>query len=331
MDDATSDDRGGSKSGTGVGQPIQWVLLTGNRFAIAAVLSAALGSSYLLLSISGAAPLVDTQPLFYVFSGLISGNFTLITVVVSINQLVLSRELRTPGQLESEIERTTDFREEVEAVTNRTAPAEPAGFLRLVAESTRRDAQRLGGLSVGSVPADARDEIDEITTEITDEFDRIDAHIEASADGIFNTLSMMLETNFAHEIQRLESVQRTHGEDIPATVDEAISDVRDRLREMDIARQYFKSMYLQVELSRLSRYLLYAGVPAVGTAIATLFVMTVAAGPPFGEPVRVVLFPVTVAVGVFPLALLFAYILRTATVTERTAAITPFTTPEQEP
>ncbi|WP_254612515.1 hypothetical protein [Haloterrigena gelatinilytica] len=52
--------------------------------------------------------------------------------------------------------------------------------------------------------------------------------------------------------------------------------------------------------------------------------------PPFAARVQAVFFPLAVTIGVFPLALLFAYILRTATVTERTAAITPFTTPEQE-
>ncbi|WP_440006920.1 hypothetical protein [Halomicrococcus sp. SG-WS-1] len=35
-------------------------------------------------------------------------------------------------------------------------------------------------------------------------------------------------------------------------------------------------------------------------------------------------------VGLLPLSILFSYILRTATVTERTAAAIPFTTPEQE-
>lgn len=330
MDESTSGDGGELEPDTAMGRATRWLLLTGNRFAIAGLVAAAFGLANLALSIAAIAPLTDTQPLFYAFSGLISGNFTLVTVVVSINQLVLSRELRTPGELESEIEQTTDYRERVEAVTNRTAPAEPAGFLRLIVESTRQDAQRLGGLAVGGLPADARDEIDDVVTGITDEFDRIDGHIEGSTSGIFETLSMMLETNFAHEIQRLEEIRRTYGDDIPAAVDEAIGDVRDRLREMDIARQYFKTMYLQVELSRLSRYLLYAGVPAVGTAIAALFVLTAATGPPFGRAVRSVLFPVTVAVGVFPLALLFAYILRTATVTERTAAIMPFTTPEQE-
>ncbi|QLK25226.2 hypothetical protein HYG81_14155 [Natrinema zhouii] len=323
-------DGAGPESETETGRLKQWLLLDGNRFAIAASIAATFGAASLLLSISGLAPIADAQPLFYAFSGLISGNFTLITVVVSINQLLLSQELKSPGELESEIQQTVDYREEVEAVSNRTAPAEPSGFLRLVVESARRDAQRLGGTTVGSLPADTRDEIDEIVTELTDEFDRIDGLVEESDSGIFNTLSTTLETNFAHEIQRLETARRAHGDEIPAKTDDAIDDLLDRLREMDIARQYFKSVYLQVELSRLSRYLFYAGVPAVGTAIAALFVMTVASGPPFGRPVRAVLFPLAIAVGVFPLTLLLSYILRTATVTERTAAITPFTTPEQE-
>ena len=43
-----------------------------------------------------------------------------------------------------------------------------------------------------------------------------------------------------------------------------------------------------------------------------------------------VLVPVTLAVGLLPLAILGSFILRTATVTRLTAATLPFTTPEQE-
>ncbi|ELY69535.1 hypothetical protein [Natrinema versiforme] len=330
MVDSRSDGRAKPASETRRGRFKQWLLLDGDRFVIAAGVAAAFGITYVAFSIAGVAPIADTQPLFYAFSGLISGNFTLITVVVSINQLLLSQELQSPGELESEIEDTVDYREEVEAVSNRPAPAEPSGFLRLVVESARRDAQRLGGAAVDGLSADAREEIDEIVTDLTGEFDRIDGLVAESDAGIFNTLSTMLETNFAHEIQRLEEFRRARGDESAADTDEAIDDLLNRLRELDIARQYFKSVYLQVELSRLSRSLFYAGIPAVGTAIAALFVMTVPSGPPFGRTVRAVVFPIVVAVGVFPLAVLFSYILRTATVTERTAAITPFTTPEQE-
>ncbi|WP_216087248.1 hypothetical protein [Halopiger xanaduensis] len=270
------------------------------------------------------------QSLFYVFSGLISGNFTLITVVVSINQLVLSQELQSPGELESEISETVDYREEVEAVADRPAPAEPAGFLRLVMESARQDVQRLGGLSANTLPDDAAAEIDEIVADLTGEFDRIDGLVQESDSGIFQTLSTTLETNFADQIHRLETVRWEYESAIPDETDAAIDDVLDRLREIDIARQYFKSMYLQVELSRLSRYLFYAGIPAVAVAVGSLFVLTTTSGPPFATRVQFVVFPTAVTIGTFPLLLLFAYILRTATVTERTAAITPFTTPEQE-
>ncbi|QCS42912.1 hypothetical protein [Natrinema versiforme] len=327
---STSEDEAKPVSDTATARLKQWLLLDGDRFVIAAAIAAAFGIAYVALSIVGIAPIANGQPLFYAFSGLISGNFTLITVVVSINQLLLSQELQSPGELESEIEDTVDYREEVEAVSNQTAPAEPSGFLRLVVESARRDAQRLGGTAIDDLSADGRDEVDEIVTDLTNEFDRIDGLVAESGSGIFNTLSTMLETNFAHEIQRLEEFRRAHGDEMSADTDDAIDDLLNRLREMDIARQYFKSVYLQVELSRLSRYLFYAGIPAVGTAIAALFVMTVATGPPFGRPVRAVVFPIAVAVGVLPLTILFSYILRTATVTERTAAITPFTTPEQE-
>lgn len=325
---STSEDEAKPASATVTGRIKQWLLLDGNRFAIASIFAVVFGLVYLVLSTSGIAPLADMQPLYYLFSGLITGNFTLITVVVSINQLVLSQELESPGQLQSEIERTVDYRETIEEVTNRTAPAEPSGFLRLVVESARQDVQRLGGTAVNTLPADARGEIDEIVTDLTDEFDRIDRLVEESESGVFNTLSTTLEVNFAHEIQRLSEFRRVYADDISAEVDEEIDETLDRLREIDIARQYFKSMYLQVELSRLSRYLFYSGIPAVGVALAALFVMTTLSDLPFAEPAQTVVFPITVMVGMLPLTLLFSYILRTATVTERTAAITPFTTPE---
>ncbi|MDF9746552.1 hypothetical protein [Natrinema salsiterrestre] len=328
MDDSSSGIAERSRITTGAGE--RWLFLEGNRFAIAAAVAAAFGTFFLALTMANVAPLTDPQPLFYAFSALISGNLTLITVVASINQLLLSRELQSPGELQSEIEATVEFRRDVEAVTNRAAPAEPSGFLRLVVESARQDAQRLGGTAAGTLPAEVYDEVEDIVAELTDEFDRIDELIQESDTGIFNTLSTMLGTNFAYEIRRLEEVRQAHDASLTEETNAAIDDILDRLRELDIARQYFKSVYLQVELSRLSRYLFYAGLPAVGVVIATLFVLSVSDPTRFGQSVRVVLFPIVVTVGTLPLSLLFSYILRLMTVTERTAAITPFTTPEQE-
>ncbi|WP_254763862.1 hypothetical protein [Natrinema marinum] len=120
---SSSDTDADEHSRTTIGRLEQWLLLNGNRFVIAIGVAVTFGIAYLALTMANVAPLTETQPLFYALSGLVSGNMTLITVVVSSNQLLLSRELQTPDELESEIEATVDYRREVEAVTNRAAPS----------------------------------------------------------------------------------------------------------------------------------------------------------------------------------------------------------------
>lgn len=160
--------------------------------------------------------------------------------------------------------------------------------------------------------------------------DRVDALLEESDTGTFSVLSVMLETNYAEQINRLRVVRAEHGADLPDALDESIDDLIDRIQEIDVARQYFKAVYLQQELSSLSRSLLYAGLPAVAVAIAALLALTV----PTNEPQATVGFRLlaggALTVGLVPLAILGSFILRTATVTRLTAATLPFTTPEQE-
>jgi len=94
-----------------------------------------------------------------------------------------------------------------------------------------------------------------------------------------------------------------------------------------MARQYFKSLYLQEELSSLSRVLLYAGFPAEVALVLALLGFTAAEGTALTHYSNV-LMPVVVGIAFLPLALLLAFIVRIATVTERTAATIPFTTPK---
>lgn len=309
---------------------VDWVLLYGNRQLVAAGLTAGFAASFAAFVLLGLVPLVETQALFYAYSGLIAGNLTLITVVVSINQLLLSRELQSPDELRSQIEGVVDYREEVEAATGEIAPVKPLGFLRLLLEATREEAQRLGGFARDGVVASGHDEIDDVVTGLTDRIDRIDGLLVESRTDTFSVLSLLLETNYAEQIRRLRRLQAAHGADFAEEVHESIDDLVDRLREIDVARQYFKSIYLQQELSTLSRVLLYAGLPAVGVALVSLLALTVPADRP-GLTVDLRLFvPVTFTIGLVPLATLCSYVLRAASVTKLTAATLPFTTPEQE-
>lgn len=309
---------------------IDWLLLDGDRLHIAVVGSMIPLVAFALLELVGVVPLQRSGGLSYLFGGFVSGNLTLVTVVVSINQLLLSQELQTPGELRSQIERVIEYRNEVEDAAGRIAPVEPLAFLRLLVENTRQEAQRLGGLSFDGIPQAAHEEIDDLVDNVTEHMDHVDDLLQRSGTGTFDVLSVTLTTNYARQINRIRQLRSAHGEELPDVVMDSIDRLVDRFQDVDVARQYFKSIYLQDELSSLSRVLLYAGGLAEVVAGAVLLSFTASSGSPLPRPALLVVLPVAVAVCFLPLALLASFVLRIATVTKRTVATLPFTTPEQE-
>ncbi|WP_227353020.1 hypothetical protein [Haladaptatus salinisoli] len=307
----------------------RWFLLDGNRLTVAALGVAFFVVVVALLEVGGAVPLENRQPLFYIFSSLISGNLTLITVVVSINQLLLSRELKSPGELRSQIDSIVEYRTKVEESAGEVAPVQPLGFLKLLFQNTRQEAQRIGGLVIER-ESEARDEVESLVTPLTEHLDEVDKTLDDPEMTTFEVLSVTLTTNYANEINRVRRIRSAYEDDLPPHVYDALGRLVDHLQRIDIARQYFKSVYLQSELSSLSRVLFYAGIPAEAISVAALLTFTKTAGGALQPALERLLLPVVVGVGFLPLAVLFAFILRTATVTQRTTATIPFTTMEQE-
>lgn len=60
--------------------------------------------------------------MFYALSGLIAGNLALISIVIAIDQLVLSRELITLGERLETTEDVSAFRDRVAETTNEDVP-----------------------------------------------------------------------------------------------------------------------------------------------------------------------------------------------------------------
>ncbi|MFC7155921.1 hypothetical protein ACFQPA_10690 [Halomarina halobia] len=309
---------------------IEWTLLEGDRAVVAAGVLAFVLAAVGAIELLDVATLSDRQPLYYLFSALLGGNLTLITVVISINQLLLSRELKSPGELRTEIDDVIEYRRDVERTAERdVAPVKPSEFLDFLLQNARRQAQVLGGLSVGVGAERAWWEISDLVTTITDRTDEIDRQLNGADDGIFGALSTTLRTNYAEQMHRARRIRAAYGDALPEETLEALDDTVERLQELDIARQYFKNLYLQDELSRLSRILLYAGIPAEVVAVGVLLAFTTPPDATTTASLDVVL-PLAVTIGFAPLAILVSFILRTATVTQRTVATVPFTTPEQE-
>lgn len=316
--------------GVSIREGREWVLLDGHRFVVAGLVAVGVLAFVTAISVSRLAPLRSVQPFFYLFSGLLGGNITLVTVVVAINQLLLSRELNRPGDLRSQIEATVDYRQDVGDEVGRVPPVDPPGFLRVLAEDTGEQARAVGSLAERHADEAVAAEIGDVVARVTDHLDRVDALVEQSGTSTFDVLSATIKTSYAPAIYDLDRIRSQQADDLPPAVDEAIDGLVDRLEKIDVARQYFKTVFLQEELAALSRHLFYVGIPAVAALAGGLFLFTAPGGASIPRPQLALLLPAIVGLGFLPLAVLFAYILRIATVARRTAAVLPFTTPTQD-
>lgn len=319
--------RGLWKLGT---QPVRWFTLVGDRIVVAAGLTLAFAVFVAAIAAAGVVATLESRRLVYLFQGIAAANVTLVTIVVSVNQLVLSRELNAPGELRGRIDNVTEYRETVEETTHRSpVPITPSKFLAVLLDGTRETAQQLGGvveeLDEGRHTAAVKAFVDDLT----EDMDQNRAQLERSQMGIFSALASMLETDFSRHLHEAYRLKTVYEDELPSEAHDLLDEECRSLYQLDIARQYFRSIYFQSELAQFSRSLLYVGLPAVGSALLFLFVYTAAAAPPIPVAILGYLVPAAVVVGFTPFAVLFSYILRIAMVAQQTVAITPFSTPDK--
>lgn len=305
--------------------PIRWLFIDGHRLVVAGVL---LLVTYLVLLVANAVigPIAqeETSPIFYLFSALVGGNFTLVTIVISVSQLVISRQLGTPGQIRSQIQATNSFREDIEESSGvDVAPVTPTEFLHLLLQSAAEQTRVLTDAADGR-EGEAWDELTDAVDQLAGHVGRVESELRESGVSIVSALAVTLDTNYSSDIYELRRLRVSHAEEYSEEALECLDLLVARLQQIDVGRQYIKTLYMQDELSELSRALLYVGVPAL---LASAFMLRAFAVGFEALPADVLFtwVPVATTISLAPLLVLFAYILRVTTVARRTIAITPFT------
>lgn len=306
----------------------EYVIVDGDRYLLGAALVALAITPLAALEAADVYTVDEARtPLFYLYSTLAASNVTLITIVVSINQLVLSRELRSPGELETEMTAAEEFRSDVQAETDRlVVPEDPADFLEILVSNTRDDLLEIvdacHGLDATTLSGDVDEFADTLEPELATTLDEL----EATGTGVFPALATILDANFSTQINYVRWFVRANEDAMPEDLTARLEDLEAELEQLDVARQYFKTVYITQELADLSRLMLSTGLVAVVVSL-TLIVLSSFYAAPLPPLVRPVLVPATVAVALVPLTLLVTHVLRIATVARRTAAITPFLSP----
>jgi hypothetical protein len=311
---------------------VGWLLLDADRRVVAGVVLAAFFAVFVVLGALdpvGLRNAVETSdPVETLFQALVTAIVTGVTLVVTINQLVLSQELGAVGDQRDRMDGAMAFRRDVEDLLDEpVAPAEPASFLRAVVDESRSRAERLRE----SIPEDADDRLGE---RVDGYVDSLGAEATATSDGLadaeFGTFAVLrpaLDYDYSRRLHEARRLKAEHEDALGAAGRDVVDDVIEALELFGPAREHIKTLYFQWELIDLSRTVLYASVPALAVTVATILYAAdpaTFAGVTLGVADLVWVVSAATTVALVPFVVLLSYVLRIATVAKRTLAIGPF-------
>lgn len=332
MDDA--DDRiatAGSDLGARDGATarlLEWLLVDGNRLFLAAGFSATVFLLLFGLHELGLVGFLNDDSVTRLAGGMTAGTFSLVTIVVSINQLILSREFGAAGEIRERLGGVLEYREEVESLADvSAAPASPSRFFELLVAVVQHRATRL----LESIEDRAGDGSGDRGAALAaryartarEDANRIEEALDAAEFGTFQALSAVVDYDHGWYLYAARHLLNEHGESLPPEATAAIEDLQEAFGQFGVAQSHFKTTYMQRELTRFSQLVLAVGVPATLAAVLVGLLYATPTGsavdPAYLPPVASALIAVVFA----PLGLLTTYILRTATVIRRTASVGP--------
>ncbi|WP_227353370.1 hypothetical protein [Haladaptatus salinisoli] len=309
-----------------------WVLMEANRWLVAGVILVAFFLALVVLGIADPSPLEQyigpgDDPVDTTFQGFIGAIITGVTLVVTLNQLVLSQELGPVGDQRTRMEGAMEFRRDVEEVLGlRTAPPEPAAFMRSLMEETQNRANALADAVEESRDEDLKEEIRSYVDGLSANADEVSETLENTQFGTFDVLSAILNFNYSWKIFVARRIRNEHEDAITEEVDEAFDDIIESLNFFGPSREHFKTLYFQWEFVNLSRAMLYTAIPALVVTVAMInyFDARAVPGATVGISNDVLVLSLATTIAVVPFVILLSYILRIATVAKRTLSIGPF-------
>lgn len=311
----------------------RWVLLDGNRWALAGLLAGFLFVLLLALGVVDGGVRQATRagdPIETVFAGLVTGIITGVTLVVTIDQLVLSQQLGPLGEQREQLDDSLQFRREVERLVGDTSPAEPGAFIGALVETTDNRAAALRD-AVG----DGNEELQVAIATFVADHERDSAAVRDRHDARFlrfGALRAALEYDYAYRVHEARRIRREFGEQMTDEQRRVMDELIDALRFLGPAREHIRGLYFQAELVKLSRVILTAAVPALGIALAAVLFLDAGdvPGATLGVENLLLVVSAAVTVAVVPFLILVSYVLRIVTITERTLATGEFVLREEE-
>jgi hypothetical protein len=305
---------------------VRWVLLEANRLAVTGALLTFVFVSFILLgmiwTIEMQTVLTETSAVQTLLNTLLSGMILLVSIVVSINSIVLSHDMVSVSSQEDRVRGASDFRWDLSEHTRADEnPSQPTAFLKVMSRTISERAQALDDDLVDSEHA-AIDELRRHAASVTESADRL-ADVEKTGGAEFAVLWKGMEFEYGTQMERTRSLKSTHYGDSSGDVPERLDRLLEAFELFATGKEYFKTLYYTEEVSKLSQTLLVISLPAILINATTILAINARVLPDFwllGIPPLQTFVAAAFTVSLAPYLVLTAYMLRLSTVARLTAS-----------
>ncbi|WP_135806098.1 hypothetical protein [Halorussus marinus] len=307
----------------------RWLLLDANRWTVVGLLT---GSVFVLTVLVGTFGPVSAQRFLArgtspgsVLVELMKTIVSVVTIVLSINQLALSPELGPVGDQRERLADTMELRRDSEDLLDRpTSPLAPGQYLDDLVSALREQGVELAASVDGS--PELQSELASFARELAAEADGVNDELAEATFGEFEAVAAVMDLDTSGKIERLRRVRIEYDDKLGDDERAAIEEMVDTIELFVTARGFLKTTYVRTEYINFSRALLYVGLPTLFvTYLATqIYDPGVFPGATLGVENRLWFVAAATTVSLIPFATLVSYVGRLATVSQSTLFMGPF-------
>ena len=308
----------------------RWFLLDANRWIVTALLLLGTFVAIVLVGTFGPVPVES-----FLTEGINPGAalvellktiVSVVVIVLSINQLVLSPGLGPAGNQRTRYEDAMDLRKRVEDHTGaRVSPSSPARFFRVLAGEMLDRTDQLERTVEGADGALQR-EVETYATGVRTEGEYLHRTLGEDRFGAFEVIPTLMRFGISEKVRNLREIRERYDDRLAERHRAAIDELDDLLELFTIAREYIKTVYIRSEYIDLSQGLLYIGLPSlvVTYCAAQIYAPDAFRGTAFGVSTELLFVAGAVTVALAPFVLLIAYVFRLAALSRSTLFVGPF-------
>lgn len=306
-----------------------WILVDANRWMIIALLAVLVFAATVIVGAFGPWSqqqyLIEETSIGNAYVDLQSAVITIIALVLTVNQLVLSPDMGPISRQRKRLEDTMAHRIRTENVAG-TSPTEPSKFLAELTTATRSQARNLRSAVSDADDPELRGQIEEYVDDVTEEADRISDALAGQRFGRIEMLGAAIHYDTAKNIHQLRQLENEYSRSLSVIQQKAFDDMDNVLGLFAISREYFRTLYIRTEFIQFSRGIIYTGIPAVLVAHYTIGIIAESTlrGSTFGIENLLWFEAGALTVVLMPMFVLASYIARLLTLSDIGLFIGPF-------